>query len=253
MSNDYGPLEKTDYDIESGTDEKKVEPIVIGKFKVIDELDKEHIRKIQIKKLKIRLCMFLFITSVVGISGLMVYYEDMMGTTDEFQDYQKPNLYNDKVDVIHGMSARVMGHHHRRKRCTDYTYGCCEIYYGPKDKDYFEISPYRIVKQDERGSNCPFLKDLVESYNINYKEAYQEGGTAGYCEIDTTYDSTIKNISSGKMYLVQPKDDNYGYNCNRIGDLVHLYEYGWPQDETFMDLMFLSFIIGLICCVMSRK
>ena len=49
-----------------------------------------------------------------------------------------------------------------------------------------------MVKQDEDGSNCPFLKDLVEGFNINYIQDYGDVGTAGYCQIDTSYDSTMK-------------------------------------------------------------
>jgi len=250
MSKTYGPLENNEVDIEKG----ESDPVVRGKFKVIiDSLDNEHLKQIKIKQIKHYLSILLFIVVVLGVSGLLVYYETIQ-SNDEFKGYQKPNLYKQDDDIMKHMSGRIMGHHHRRRKCSDYVYGCCEIYYGPnQEKDYYEISPYRIVKQDERGSNCPFLKDLVEEFNINYKQDYQEGGAAGYCEINTTYDSSLKHVSGGKMYLVQPKDDTYGYNCNRIGDIVHMYENHWPQNETLMDLMFLSFIIGIICCAMSRK
>ena len=258
-SKTYGPLEineTNEYDIESLQETKETkekEPIVRGKFKVIDQLDQDHLKQQKIKKIKKFLSLLLFITIVLSVSGLMLYY-DQLQRQDEFEDYHKPDLYKQEVDVTSGMSGRVMGHHRRRRRCSDYRYGCCEIYYGPnQEQDYFEISPYRIVKQDESGSNCPFLKDLVEGFNINYIEDYGEGGTEGYCEIDTSYDSTFKNISGGKMYLIQPKDDPHGYNCNRVGDLVRLYENHWPQNATLMDIVFLSLIISLICCALRGK
>ena len=255
-SKTYGPLEineTNEYDIENLQKTKEKEPIVHGKFMVIEQLDQEHLRKEKLKKIQKYLCLLLFITTVVSFAGMMLYY-DKLQMNDKFQGYQKPDLYNSDEDNMKYMSARVMGHHHRRRRCTDYKYGCCEIYYGPnQEKDFIEISPYRMVKQDEDGSNCPFLKDIVEEFNINYEQNYQEGGTAGYCEINTSYDSSFKHISGGKMYLVQPKDDSHGYNCYRIGDLVHLYENHWPENETFMDILFISFIVGIACCALSRK
>ena len=257
-SKTYGPLEvhevneTNEYDIESLQKTKEEEPIVRGKFKMIDQLDQDHLKQQKIKKVQKYLSLSLFISTVLGASVFMLYY-DKLQTPDKFQDYQKSDLYNSNEDNMKYMSARVMGHHHRRRKCSDYVYGCCEIYYGPKEKDFIEISPYRMVKQDLSGSNCPFLKDIVEEFNINYEQDYQGGVTAVYCEIDTSYDSSSKHISGGKMYLVQPKDDSYGYNCNRIGDLVHLYENHWPENETFMDILFLSFIVGLVCCALSRK
>ena len=257
-SKTYGPLEvneTNEYDIESLQETKETkeeEPIVRGKFKVIDQLDQDHLKKQKIKKIHKYLSLLLFTTTVLGAAGFMLYY-DKLQTQDKFQDYQKPDLYNSDEDNMKDMSARVMGHYHRRRKCSDYVYGCCEIYYGPKEKDFIEISSYRMVKQDVSGSNCPFLKDLVEEFNINYIQDYGDVGTEGYCQIDTSYDSTMKNISGGKMNLVQPKDDSYGYNCNRVGDLVHMYENHWPENETLMDIVFLSIIIGLVCCALSRK
>ena len=257
-SKTYGPLEineTNEYDIESlqeSKETKEKEPIVRAKFKVIDQLDQDYLKQQKLKKIQKYLCLVFFITTVLGVSGLMLYY-DKLQTQDKFQDYQKSDLYNSDEDNMEYMSGRIMGHYHRRRKCSDYKYGCCEIYYGPKEKDFIEISPYRMVKQDESGSNCPFLKDLVEEFNINYIQDYGDVGTAGYCQIDTSYDSSSKHISGGKMYLVQPKDDSYGYNCNRIGDLVHLYENHWPENETFMDILFLSFIVGIACCALSRK
>lgn len=260
-SKTYGPLEvneingTNEYDIESlqeSKETKEKEPIVRAKFKVIDQLDQEHLKQLKLKKIQKYLCLVFFIMTVIGVSGFMLYY-DKLQTQDEFQDYQKPELYNSGEDGMKYMSARVMGHHHRRRKCSDYVYGCCEIYYGPKEKDFIEISPYRMVKQDVSGSNCPFLKDLVEEFNINYIQDYGEVGTDGYCQIDTSYDSTMKNVSGGTMNLVQPKDDPYGYNCNRVGDLVHMYENHWPQNETLMDILFLSFIVGIVCCALRGK
>lgn len=260
-SKTYGPLEineSNEYDIESLQETKETkekEPIVRGKFmvrdkfKVIDDLDKEHLRKIEIKRIKIQLFTILIIILVTAL-GVWVYKDEML-EDDKFKEYQKPNMYN--ADIMEGMSARIMGHHQRRRQCGDYKYGCCEIYYGPDKNDKYTISPYRDIKQDETGSNCPFLKDLVDQFNINYKDEYSEGGTMGYCEIDTTFDSSAKNISGGKMYLVQPKDDSIGYNCYHVRDLVHMYEYHWVKDDTLGTLLMFSFIIGIICCTMSRK
>jgi len=259
-SKTYGPLEvneineTNEYDIESlqeSKETKEKEPIVRGKFKVIDQLDQEHLKQQKLKKIQKYLCL-LFFTTVLGATGFILYY-DKLQTQDKFQGYQKPDLYNSDEDSMKYMSGRIMGHHHRRRRCSDYKYGCCEIYYGPKEKDFIEISPYRMVKQDEDGSNCPFLKDLVEEFNINYIQDYGEVGTEGYCQIDTSYDSTMKNVSGGTMNLVQPKDDPYGFNCNHVGDLVHMYENHWPENETFMNVVFLSIIIGLVCCALRGK
>ena len=55
-SKTYGPLEvneTNEYDIESlqeSKETKEEEPIVHGKFKVIDQLDQDHLKRQKIKK-----------------------------------------------------------------------------------------------------------------------------------------------------------------------------------------------------------
>ena len=59
-SKTYGPLEineTNEYDIESLQETKETkekEPIVRGKFKVIDQLDQDHLKQQKIKKSKIK-------------------------------------------------------------------------------------------------------------------------------------------------------------------------------------------------------
>ena len=127
-SKTYGPLEvneTNEYDIESLQETKETkekEPIVRGKFMVsdkfmvIEDLDKEHLMKIEIKRIKIRLFTFLIII-LVTLVGVWLYNDEMI-EDDKFKEYQKPNMYN--ADIMEGMSARIMGHHQRRRQCGDY-------------------------------------------------------------------------------------------------------------------------------------
>ena len=98
-SKTYGPLEineTNEYDIESlqeSKETKEEEPIVRGKFKVIEQLDQDHLKQQKLKKIQKYLSLSLFITTVLGASVFMLYY-DKLQPRDKFQDYQKSDLYN---------------------------------------------------------------------------------------------------------------------------------------------------------------
>ena len=76
-SKTYGPLEvheTNEYDIESlqeSKETKEKEPIVRGKFKVIDQLDQDHLKQQKLKKIQKYLCLVFFITIVFGVSGFI--------------------------------------------------------------------------------------------------------------------------------------------------------------------------------------
>ena len=55
------------------------------------------------------------------------------------------------------------------------------------------------------------------------------------------------------MNLVQPKKTTpMDTIVIVLEDLVHMYENHWPENETFMDVVFLSIIIGLVCCALRN-
>ena len=113
---------------------------------------------------------------------------------------------------------------HKKKSCSD-KFGCCEIQFGCENQTIktLHLSPYRIMKQDKKGSNCPSIDTLTQTYNEKFKKQ---------CVIDGCH--------------LSPK-------CPSVYDLVYLYNTEWydhTQDMVVLTIMFIVVIVmvGMYCC-----
>ena len=172
----------------------------------------------------------------------LVYY-----TEDNNSEYKKDEIIQTESDI----SARFHINHHHQLKCSDYKFGCCEIYYDCNKDNYkiLTISPYMIVKHDENGSNCPSLNTLVNQYN----EAYLiDNSELGKCSINTACDSSVRGIHGSKMRLVRLDIDDY--HCNSVPILINLYESRWPTQytptEEFIIMMGIMFLF--IVCLLDK-
>jgi len=180
-------------------------------------------------------CLFIFY-----IFAEFVYYPE-----DNNSEYKKDELVKLDTDI----SARfpLHHHHHHHIKCSDYKFGCCEIYYDCDKGNHkkLTISPYKIVKHDEEGSNCLSLNTLVNQYNEAYKSDDSESGK---CSINTMCDSSVRGIQGSVMHLVSLDIDEY--HCNSFPMLINLYESGWPIQytlaEEFIIMMGIMFLF-MVC------
>jgi len=169
----------------------------------------------------------------------------------------------------------------RVRRCSDYEYGCCHIYYScdVSDQDVLvsdtmTISPYTIVQHDRHGSNCPRLLDLITEYNLHYQmedELPCSESEFGCCEINYMCDMRVrfdyrKTVNETtdlwlhdlekrqtRTSLTVAKQDLQGSNCPRIRNIVGRYEGNWATDVSGWWLLFgLAMIIMLSVCASSK-
>ena len=170
----------------------------------------------------------------------LVFYPE-----DNNSEYKKDEIVETDSDI----SAKFPMHHdHHHIKCSDYKFGCCEIYYDC-DKDNHKtlsISPYRIVKHDEEGSNCPSLNTLVNQYNQAY---IADNSELGKCSINTLCDSSVRGIQGSVMRLVSLDIDEY--HCNSVPILINLYESRWPTQYTPTEefLIMLGIMFTFMACL----
>jgi hypothetical protein len=114
---------------------------------------------------------------------------------------------------------------HKHKSCSD-KFGCCEIVFGCENKTKYSLplSPYRIMKDDKEGSNCPKIDSLAQTYNEKFHKQ---------CVIDGC--------------KTPPTD------CPNVYGLVDLYNTNWydpGQDMAIISIIFMIIIsmIGIYCC-----
>ena len=187
---------------------------------------------------------------IIVVLYLFIFYifMDLVYTEDNNSEYKKDEIIQYETDI----SARFpMHHHHHQLKCSDYKFGCCEIYYDCNKDNYkiLTISPYRIVKHDEEGSNCPSLNTLVNQYN----EAYLiDNSELGKCSINTVCDSSVRGIQGSEMRLVRLDIDEY--HCNSVPILINLYESRWPTQYTLAEefLMMMGIMFLFIMCLLDK-
>ena len=200
------------------------------------KLLKNKRNKLACKVLGIVIVFYLFISYI--FMKLVFYPED---NNSEYKKDEIKQIYSD-------ISAKFPMHHHHHLKCSDYKFGCCEIYYDC-DKDNHKkltISPYRTVKHDEEGSNCPSLNTIVNQYN----EAYvADNSEVGKCSINTVCDSSVRGIQGSVMHLVSFDIDDY--HCNSVPMILNLYESRWPTQYTLTEeiLMMMGFMLLFIACL----
>jgi hypothetical protein len=235
--------ENADFDIEINTN---TEP-----------LDKKFICKNE------RLCLVSkFILSFLSCIGIYLIYLSLSNVTiivKHNPDSLTTDDFLKEKDISTRRNLRIMGHYHKTRKCSDYKYGCCEIYYGCNNDNYltFTISPYRIVKHDESGSNCPSLNELVNRYNeMNPRKTSCRDSDHGCCKLNTQCDTSVRGHNTTKTYtyLNIPKNDDIGYNCLSPHDLIVEYQNYWI-DGTLDSVITFIVIVAIICfcCFVQEK
>lgn len=162
----------------------------------------------------VSLCIFVGIMIGMYLSdneGIDVHYIRDNEDTPEMEDsYMEAHFTNWKS--------------HKQKSCSD-EFGCCEIQFecGNQTKQSLHLSPYRIMKDDIEGSNCPTINSLIQTYNEKFKK---------HCVIDGCHKYP---------------------DCPTVYGLVYLYETGWKGHGGDMMIVSVIFmitisILGIYCC-----
>jgi hypothetical protein len=199
---------------------------------------------LKIKRNKL-VCKLLCIIVVLYLFIFYIFMDLVYYTEDNNSEYKKDEIKQIDSDI----SAKFpMHHNHHQLKCSDYKFGCCEIYYGcDKGKHKtLSISPYMIVKHDEEGTNCPSLNTLVNQYNQAY---VADNSELGKCSINTVCDSSVRGIQGSVMRLVSLDIDEY--HCNSVPMLINLYESRWPTQYTPAEefLIMLGIMFSIIACL----
>ena len=188
---------------------------------------------------KVLLVVVLFYLFIFYIFMELVFYPE-----DNNSEYKKDEIVETESDISAKLPITSSQSSQSSIKCSDYKFGCCEIYYDC-DKDNHKsltISPYRIVKHDEEGSNCPSLNTLVNQYNQAY---VADNSELGKCSINTVCDSSVRGIQGSVMRLVSLDIDEY--RCNSVPMLINLYESRWSTQytptEEFLIMMGIMFLL----------
>ena len=209
-----------------------------------EEEIKNYNKPVKGERLKLA-CKILCIFVALYLFIFYIFMELVFYPEENNYEYKKEEM---KVHLESDISARFPMHHPHHRKCSDYKFGCCEIYHGC-DKDNHKkltISPYRTVKHDEEGSNCPSLNTIVNQYN----EAYvADNSEVGKCSINTVCDSSVRGIQGSVMLLVSLDIDDY--HCNSVPMIINLYESRWPTQYTPTEefLMMMGFMFLFIACL----
>ena len=207
---EYGKIESSDKPEQTEQPEQPEQPETDDNTKQVKDKRRKLVCKV------VLFCLFIFY-----IFMDLVFYPENTNS-----EYKK----NELMIIDSDISAKFpMHHHHHHLKCSDYKFGCCEIYYDCDKGNHkkLTISPYKIVKHDEEGSNCPSLNTLVNQYNEAYKSDNSE---LGKCSINTMCDSSVRGIQGSVMHLVSLDIDEY--HCNSVPMIINLYESRWSTQYT---------------------
>ena len=278
MKSAHGAREEGVHAIPTNDDLEKGEPIVKAKFKVV--------KKTEItQKKKVIPHIFVIVTSLIGLLCFILGVYHLLHNNNSVDDspYMKKDIYNpDYSEESLSASWMMKSSSSRRRRCSDYKYGCCHIYHscsindGELESNIIRISPYRILSSDKNESNCPTLFHILTNYNHKQKKQTDcSNSKFGCCEIDYSCDRSIHfikifplslseiiegmkidKLKKRTMYpLTIPKKDSQGSNCPKVRDIIVNYEnekvhYGGSFIEAVLWILGVCFIIGSIisCC-----
>ena len=114
---------------------------------------------------------------------------------------------------------------HKHKSCYD-KFGCCEIVFscGNKTNHSLQLSPYRVLKNDKEGTNCPKIETLTQTYNEKFHKKCVIDG----CQTPST-------------------------DCPNVYELVYRYNTYWydpGQDMETISIISMVIMIMIIiyCC-----
>ena len=219
-----------------------------------------------------------WIRLLVVIIIVIIYYILTLIFTVHAYDHQT-NITTDQLTArIHPLSGVT------KKTCSDYSYGCCNIYENCQIKnepyhhlDYHKINldVYRITSHDTLQSNCPSLRTIINRYNQEYGS--ENCSTFGCCpDFDLiSCDDTIhyhinkgndQNLiyqfrnASNRIPIHVPKIDESGSNCwnndgflSGIPHFIDKYEHYYPdlpEPLTWLEIicriLLVCFIVGCI-------
>ena len=122
--------------------------------------------------------------------------------------------------------VRLLHHHH--KTCQDFEFGCCEVI-DNKNKKHI-LSLYRIVKNDEEGSNCPTFHTLLNKYIKYIREYYS----------DNIVDCNVVECCKEYDIIIPTK------KCPSPYEIV--YEYNSGYSDPYGGLYILTVAIILLFC-----
>ena len=114
-------------------------------------------------------------------------------------------------------------------------YGCCKIV----DNDIIhELSPYNVIPYDEKHTNCPSYKDLINNYNM-WVHNYVENYNTTYCKLNTYNDDVYHNKNFSNVladYDINVNkyinDGETIINCPFVKDILYKYYSDYPDPNT---------------------
>lgn len=204
----YGTIKKDELDLDNSVEIDEEDPII----EVVSVKQKKDFRK----WLSIG-----YVSVIVIVSCICMTMYFMNNEPEENHQYLKQNIREDNEQTYLSAHFTSWSSHKkkRHKKCSDYEFGCCEIMYGCQNQTYTTtISPQKTVKRNKQGSNCPRLDNLREEYNKEYEQDCQING----CKVDKI-------------------------GCPSVHTLVELYDMGWPNMETDMEVIII--ICGMALCI----
>lgn len=186
----------------------------------------------------------------------------------------KNEIFKDEYEDI---AARAWPHscgvcHRKLLKCSDLKYGCCNIStYGniENNKTSFNelhLDFHRIDRGDEKGSNCPSYRRLINRYdeyylkyrNYEYGMNYCNSTVEDCCKLDTIYDNLYRlqnnenSYDKIKNYYDSNKHQYIELNikgrCPNGYNIVKRYNYGYddPMEPFILFGFMLSF---MLCCL----
>jgi len=143
--------------------------------------------------------------------------------------YTINNTYG-KDHLLKNMTSfrRQLRYYHHRKTCDDYKWGCCEIYHdctivNDSIIDYKIIPLETYPKEDENGTNCPRVYNLINNHNRHYPVATDcHSSEYDCCELNYVCDLNVNEWFGKYNYM----------NNNILKDLVESRINGCPTYKT---------------------
>jgi hypothetical protein len=257
-------------DIERGDGPK---PIVGAKFLQVktDKAPKEFTEN-HIKKFIILGASLICIISIIIIVNSLQWNNNIVDDTK----YKKKDIYNENYSEELSGNMEVFSSYEPIRKCSDYDYGCCNIYdscsINGDELIYNEnqISPYRIIAKDKMKSNCPSLMNILTDYIHTHLDSEDCSiSEYGCCKIDFGCDRSVRltkinpsdmgaiikgfQMDEKKDRIILPlyikKKDINGSNCPGIGDIIRNYE----KEKTNHGGQFIGVVVIciLICFIIS--
>tara|TARA_B100000902_G_scaffold182283_1_gene175071 strand:- start:637 stop:1260 length:624 start_codon:yes stop_codon:yes gene_type:complete len=177
-------------------------------------IDKSKKDKCKYKKYILYCIIFVFI--LYGIYWIYFWNIITININTNFDNVEKNEL-----------TAHLPFHHHH-KTCDDFKFGCCEVI-DNKNKKHI-LSLYRIVKNDEEGSNCPSFDTLINKYIKYIREYYS----------DSIVDCNTVECCKKYDIIIPTK------NCPNSYEIV--YEYNTGYSDPYQGLYILTVMIILLFC-----